>query len=534
MNLTSILYSHKGKIMNMKTKLYIFLFLLFTSVISGCYDKKELRNDEVEVIAVEGLKDTIVYIGQTLEFTPTVTSNMPNADFSYKWEIYSKSAIKQEISTEKDLSLIINRDAGVWTLVFHAKNNKTGFSFLSTSVLRIDTEYTRGWYVLKDDGTNSDIDQFLTPNSILETEKTPKSENIISTINGRSLDGKSGRLGVCPKYTIMMGGKVARDKFVLSAFSEKDAMILDVTTMKKGRDINDMTYNPFTVKNVQALSLGSLGTRVLINDGQLHTMNAEKSSTATNAGIFSAPRVRLGLNNLPVDYKMSKYAIVGTDFFLAFDQISTSFYQGNAKSPYMDDAPKSPLSNLALKETGLECIYLGVTKEIYMDTRKYARSYGVFKDKTGQKGIYLLNSTNNGWEFSKILNLTSSDKAYNAEIFTIPTEEDVMYFESAGVVYSYNLSNTDNITLTEEFNIPDGEKLSVLRHMKNGESANAYKFDYMVVGTNVGGNYKFRMFTRNEGNFSPKTPVIEFGGKGNCSDVIYVAPNMVVEPIPLF
>jgi hypothetical protein len=76
----------------------------------------------------------------------------------------------------------IIQPAKAWILEFAAKNKHTGYTKIITSTINVGTQFTRGWYILKDNGNQSDLDLFLTPTTIVPTSSI---ENVYSLVNGK-------------------------------------------------------------------------------------------------------------------------------------------------------------------------------------------------------------------------------------------------------------------------------------------------------------------------------------------------------------
>lgn len=100
----------------------------------------------------------------------------------YETNVQGRIEPLDTIGRTKDLNYYVREDAKDWVLVFMVRNKKTGYTQYKNSTLTVNTQFTRGWYVLKDDGTQSDLDLFLTPASAKAEEKV---EDVFSLVNGK-------------------------------------------------------------------------------------------------------------------------------------------------------------------------------------------------------------------------------------------------------------------------------------------------------------------------------------------------------------
>ena len=148
-------------------KLYILtLAVTIAAMVSSCYkDKGNYSYATSEVITITGIAPSYDKISKQdkITLTPTVSSSSPNASFEYFWGIYEtnvQGSVPKIDTIAKTLNLdyFITQSAKAWVLVFGAKNKTTGLQQLVTSTINVITPFTRGWYVLKDDGTSTDLD----------------------------------------------------------------------------------------------------------------------------------------------------------------------------------------------------------------------------------------------------------------------------------------------------------------------------------------------------------------------------------------
>lgn len=510
----------------MVKKLYIYLLSIISILFSGCFsDKGNYDYAKKEVITVEGIEKFYSRVTgvDALTITPTVHSSEPGAKLTYKWEIFELvlgQTVKLEtIATTKDLNYPIKNNAKKYVVMHTVTNQVTGYSHITTIDLQVVTEYINGWYILKDNGTKSDIDLFPTPTSITPLP-TPR-ENIMLTVNGRQLEGKGNKLATLSQYNIEVPEKGYVKSRAFFALSEKDIFVTDITNMKIVRDVSDITYSALSPANPQLIfgAKGGMMDQFMLNDGQLHSIY----NMSGNIGVFGQAKV---MDEKLSPYRLSKYVIDTYKLYLMFDEISSSFVVGNsATSIFLTRIIDDPSTPIKANNNNLECLYMGV-----QDIASYAapkKIYGVFRDKT-TKVVKILAidgstiPTKFKAEVKSVVN--AGDKLNQAELITLSRDENVIYFVAEGKVWSRNLeSNLEKV----EFTPASGEKITFLRHLSQAAAKVSvdYHYNYIVVGSNSAGTYNVRMFTKSAGSFSPSTPAIEFGGKGNCVDILHIYPD---------
>src|SRR5689334_18880633 len=142
-------------------KLYILMLAVATTcLVTSCYkDKGNYSFTDKEVITMTGIATSYDKVSQQdrITLTPSVSSSMPNASFEYYWGIYEtnvQGAVPKIDTIAKTLNIdyFVAKPAKTWVLVFGAKNKTTGLQKIVTANVNVITPFTRGWYVLKDDG----------------------------------------------------------------------------------------------------------------------------------------------------------------------------------------------------------------------------------------------------------------------------------------------------------------------------------------------------------------------------------------------
>lgn len=504
----------------MKYKNLSLIVLMLAFVTSGCLkDKSNYIYKDSEQITVEGIESSYTVTSQVdkLTLSPTAKSSEPNAEFEYLWGIYETSVqgyapVLDTIAKTKDLDYLITQPAKAWVLVYRVTNKKTGYSAYFTSTINVVTAFTRGWYVAKDDGTNTDLDLFFTDGSI---EPSGMNENVYSKVNGTTLPGKAQFLSFFHTYKSRVTGVLGNTR-ALFLTTDKNLAAININTLEPIRTIDNILFGSPEVRQPAQFFNGS-SAYYLINGGQLHTIY----NMSANDGRFGA-RVMADANNRP--YYLSKYflsAWINDPFF--FDETTGSFLSmsmgyGQFMAGTTDaEGTEMPANNNA----NLKLLYMGTKSFV---TAQSITGIAIFQDKNDPSLKILSTITGQSNRKLLILNdtLTTTDKLYDATDYTVLNgDENLMYFAVGNEIWSRNLSNGYEQL---EYSIPAGEELTYIRHKKYTSEA-AYAYNFVIIGTKSGSKYKVRMFEKASGSITGE-PKVVLEGNGIARDVFYISPSV--------
>ena len=492
---------------------FSILVLLFVSCFKDESNYDYADPEKITVTGINGSYDRITMV-DSINITPVVSSTDASAKFQYYWGIYETSvqgAIPKvdTICKTQNLKYFVKQPAKAWVLVFGAKNTNTGFTQIITSTLNVITQFTRGWYVLKDDGTKSDIDLFLTPASITPASKM---ENVYSLVNnGKKLDGKAKGMNFESSYKSMVTGVLGNTR-AMFVFSTKDASIINTNTVQEIRDFNGSFYAPPSVKAPNGMFVGSAAD-YFVNNGLIHSIYA----MSANTGVFGNYQMKDAANS---PYKVSDYYYT---YFVSdpilFDETSSSFVSAGGAGSILNSVTDAAGTAMPANKNNKTLLYMGM--------KASGSAVALLKDKTNANLKILAQITPTVSAFKMTCDtLLATSKLFNATIVTCNyTDEGMIYFVSGGnQVWSRNLVNKGEQL---QYTAPAGETVVFIRHKKYTESANtAYSYNFVMVGTTDGTNYNVRMFTKTAGNLAT-TPVVTLTGKGsNVGDVFYLSPSV--------
>lgn len=509
----------------MKTNIVLLSVTLILMLFSCAKDDSNYNYTDNESISIEGVEDIYTLISQKdrLKISPKVSSNK-ESDFEFRWGIYETSVQGRPepldtIARTKDLDYFITENAKTWILVLMVKNKKTGFTQYKNITLNINTAFTRGWYVLKDDGTMSDLDLFLTPSSPKAEDKL---ENIYSVVNGKKIDGKGTFLSFYSSYKSTITGSLGNTR-TLMVSTDKDIQSISINSLRKIRDKNDIFLGgPREIGAPAFVFMGPFYANFIMNKGHLHHIYA----MSANSGQFGNT-IRIDASDSPYELAPTFCSSTVADPIL-FDNTSSSFVtlpngSGSMLVNFSENAPTIPLKNINKR-----ALYIGYKEQTYLPAPVYSfqvGAYGVFQSKTNpaQKSIIRLDQLNQQIRASEEV-LESSKKLYNATLYaTLHGEENMLFFVNNNQVWNYNLSNGFEQL---QFTPAAGEEITFIRHINyTNTSDTGYPFNLFIIGVKSAGGYKIYMFNKSSGSLNT-SPYQVLTGNGIPRAIFYISPNV--------
>lgn len=497
----------------------IILCLGISLFISSCAkDHSNYDYADKEVITVTGMDAVYTKTSgvDRLAVNPVATSTDPNAKFEYLWGIYETNVqgyapVLDTLAKTKELDFLVNQAAKLWILVLRVTNTNTGYAQFFTADVNVITAYTRGWYIQKDNGTQTDLDLFLT-----ETNSVPdgKLENVFSLANGSKLDGKANQLTFLSAYKsdILTPGRFSNTRTFFIT-TDKEVVAVDINTFKVLRNFNSLFYSPPAIKAPKFVFLGAQANYIN-NNGQLYSIY----TMSANTGQFGVGKIK---NELGESYNLSKYFLGSyVSNPVLFDEVSSSFISSTGSGTTLLAAGDASTTQMPANNNNKTLLYMGQRQASPL------LGYAVLQDKTDPSLKILAKVTGNNTAKLELLNdtLKPTDKIYNATRYTLFNgDENMIYFVVGNEVWSRNLTNKFEQL---QFTAPAGETITYIRHRKYSTSSDInFAYNYFVIATKMGANYKVRMFNKANGNLNA-SPEFTMEGIGAVADVFYLSPKI--------
>ena len=494
-------------------KTYILLAIVGLLLVSCFEDNGNYRYTTGEQITVSGVEKEYLrhFMNDRLVVRPEVTSTDPEARFEYLWTISSQGRLGDTLTQDKVLDTLVNWDPNLnYTLVLAVTNTNSGYTVYQEAELIVGTPYSRGWYVLKDDGRQADIDLY---------SEQGKLNDILSFVNGQNLKGKAQKLSFIANHQVFdeEKNKYTAQK-TLFALTDQDLLGIDISKAGINRTFENIFYEVPERPQPQMM-FETMMSSYLLNDGKVYSI----FNMSDNSGKFGMPA---NLNG-GYDYRLSKHAYC--DYFndlLVFDELSSSFYTTTYYIGSLLGIKDGQDTEMTCSHNNKRLLYMG-NKELYMGTTAYA----VMEDKN-RSDIRMISrlDLSNRSSYISISNDTilPTEKAFKAERFALSQTEEVLYFVADGKLWARNIAGKHGLE-TEQFTIPSGETVSFLKYLKYKEEGIDY--NYVVLGTQVGDRYKIRFFAKlSGGNIDPRPELVlpreGESASGHAGDVLYVSPKM--------
>lgn len=481
----------------------IYLFSLFLFV--SCFHDEGIYNySEPLVIQVEGIeKQYKVSAGEVIKLHPNIYPD--NRKYECFWTIAPSNAQTAEavdtISRSKDFEYTVNKSIGAYKLRFRAKDIETGIFAYNEYLVDVTTEMASGWWVLKGEDKETDFDFFSSLNN-------KKKENILKT-NGYSMKGEPLNLHFTHSFW-HFDPNSQKDVLTSTVFvaSTEDIVAIDYFTGQILSQYEDLFVDKPEQRNVRALFAGPSDVHVYV-DNTVYTMYNSKYTIYKQFIIKT-----LG------DYELSQH-IHSTSISLPilFNQNESSFCSVSRNAPKLLSFTQGPISP---NNMGMDLLFLGgKTNSAYSPgdevfaimKKRESEEYKLLKMEglpyTGMQGPLIKES----------INLDKSLDVLHAEFKTLNQNNNIIYYSKNNKLYSCNL---DTQTEDEQsIALPADEEITYMEFLKYSPyGSDDSWFDYLVIATAKGQNYKLYLHPVNAGEVKPADKTFE--GKGRVKRVCYM------------
>ncbi len=496
----------------MKNIIYVLIILCLYSCLE---DEGNYIYTENEKISISNVEEAYIKLFQEerLVINPDIVSTKNSSEYEYAWVIEQSYYFRDTISTGKDIDVLVEWKPGDYTITYSAKNLSTGYTAYINTTLTVSTKYSRGWFVLKNEGDVADVDLY---NDNLEFYK-----DIIYLVNGVHLKGQAHALVFDSGYSNFdpISNKYIKENVFL-LMTNKDLGVIRGADARLIRDFDNFFFE-LPEGRRSMMFYRRYDALAFINDGLVHTL----STSSSNNGRVSIPKKLNG----GTDYYLSQYGYC--DYFngiMVFDSLSSTFYKVINGVPNLINVNDKSGTEMSCINNGKKLVYLGNNK-LYFGSTAYAVMHD--KEDPSLRMVSRINVSSLGSDKISISNdtLSQDDEAYDAGIYTISSSEEILYFTSEGGLWSRNVAEK-GVPNKLQFDIPDDEEATFIKCIKYKETG-VLDYNYLVLGTQKGDKYKIRFFTKTTaGNIDPvpdfTLPEGDEFATGRAGDVIYNSPRV--------
>ncbi|MEN7550225.1 PKD-like family lipoprotein [Rapidithrix thailandica] len=128
---------------------------------SACYE--DLGNYDyspINEIAIEGISEEYnVFFSDSFQLSPNLTFTLDpggeDQNYDYEWFVINKAGVlpaekKKDLSTEKDLNILVSLTPGKYTLYYRVLDKQSGIQWQQTCDFNVKSNIFEGWLVLND------------------------------------------------------------------------------------------------------------------------------------------------------------------------------------------------------------------------------------------------------------------------------------------------------------------------------------------------------------------------------------------------
>lgn len=480
---------------------YIFIGILLLMAATSCY--KDLGNYDYgtkTAIQIDSIKNLYeVYSGDSLHIVPEITSC--SEVVSYEWSMYDSLQQVAEVrvlSTEKELHDLIVLPQGVYKMEYKV-TDADGYTQIASSIVSVITEFSEGFYVLKEVEGNSDLDLY-------PTKAAPMPDLMFNLFEER-LQGLPQDLFIAPNHRYIDDTLAKQSEYVIYPITTEETRMIKLSDMETLFNYEDFFYQLPAEKEQPGYFVYGTLAFTLLTDHNVYTYNAMAGWPSGKYNDHSAyPNGCTALQPAPY-VSTSMLGDVSLYDNLNGQFLYVSQFGGLMQFKSEADRPISPF--------GLNC------NMVYMRQPKGGgTAYAVMENKeNGERYIFTLDKLNNSNAnpIAKVDTLLAENHIYEAENFTVSEGGVFMFYNVGNQLYSYEIATGNELPLNLNL---DGENICMIDYLYCLKSPAWHKF---IVATSNGERYKLYLFEANTGNLPDlSVPPTIYEGTGKPKAIHYV------------
>ncbi|MDR2414859.1 MAG: hypothetical protein LBD64_07745 [Odoribacteraceae bacterium] len=500
------------------TRVAILMACFLYSCINDKGNYRYLDMDEIAPASISNIENEYTVLsGQSFALDPLVEGINNEEEYEHLWYIYgigfSRSGWKDTIGRERNLDYRVTIASGTYRVTYKITSKNTGVSAYFSTDVRVISDFSRGWFITKDNGSVTDIDMIDMDGRVLP--------DLIQAMNGSGVPGIAVKTTYIPNgYNHVEqnpDGTVTLHEYqkVFFVISESDFNVISGENFKRYAAFDESFYELPATKKPRDVIVGTLFVN-LLNNGKLHEMPVLYANTAR----FGNPLI--GSNSV------SPYFFRHTsNGFLVFDQESRSFKVSAFWQPSLLPVAERADAPVSCNNMEHDLLFMQEQAAYYSLT---SRGLALFKHReTGTCHGAVLDAKWMDFDnpISSFIEVPAESQGVTrAAIRAVHNVNDVIYFSDGGnTVGMYNVSNG-----VEKRNIlayDEGESVASIEHVSYHASISANPSpNCLAVLTNKAGRWKMYLY-RFTGYTSDleSAPYEVHEGEGNARDVLYRDPG---------
>lgn len=247
---------------------HIYYLFLLAAVAFGCYDDKgnydyaELAEVSIELPAASYSRQ----VGESLQITPVVTTDIPESDLAYTWEFEVDTMdvwydYYISVYEGKNLDYVMDADLfteGTYNLRLNVSQTSTGRHFYSEEVaVTVTTEPSHlGLMVLHGDGTSTDIG-IIVAEEFYWSAPTEETEELVLPAYYSEANGGEKMTGIGRQVLQAYVGWGSADYRYIIALTDESSTVAAPKTMEKEGEWNDLFAGNLNKGNPRAVLVNS-------------------------------------------------------------------------------------------------------------------------------------------------------------------------------------------------------------------------------------------------------------------------------------
>lgn len=509
----------------MKKIRIIFLAVVCLAFVS-CYenDDKYGAGKEMSVTGVDDVYNKTALI-DVLHIEPSVKVTDTGDELEYQWRLWRdysndsgtpKDLVIKTIGTEKTLDYLVVEKPDTYRVEFKATNKTTGQEVYAVTTLKVTNQFSKGFYVLKDMGTATDMD--------LHTDDGTLMSDVIEKVQGARLPGMPNSLSVLPKYNYIHTETLVKHiTTTLNVATTDGFWIIDIANLNVGYDLETMFYFPPETGNSLFSTFIYYGA-IYLSDKGIYYTTYDLVWGSGGSGMFGTAV------SITDGYRPNKHITADRYYTYFFDELNGRFLTINYNGALyacsnQNSAGNTPdISTNNISET---MVFFGRNR--LTSAAANGRGFAIMQDPATPSTRYLYEMTLNGLTTNPMLskrtitglNLNQATLFANCE-----NQARVLYYAVGGKVYTYLIDDQveQELTLTD---FGAGEEITYIKNIYwTAASTDTGKFNYLAIGTWSGGNYKIYLYSIVAGVPVGSPRVLQ--GEGKAIGMQYVTPDFTV------
>ncbi len=500
----------------MKKKLLsLTLMCSLLVLISSCFDDDSTAWQNpltrITISGIESAYEKTAYVNDILQIHPSVETGLRDDEVEYRWIMINErtgNVTEQgdtiqplEIGSTKDLDYEVNVGPGTYQVRLYVTDKATGNSAMAYTSLTVQTNFSKGFYILKEtaDG-NTELDELDFTWNL--------AENLLQKIDGQPMPGKPANL--CQIYDqnyINQDNDEIETTNGLIVSSEKDFGIYRAKDMNRILDRTNIFFDDDPTDEVVYGTYSSSFSSMLLSSKGFYS--------------FSGGTGQFGMPDIDIAGSPYYYADFAADGGGAFWNPSTHSITGfdYLLNPYPITDMSMGGEDITQNLTNYDCLHCGYSYVSWMET-----GYFILRDNATQdRYIYLLDGSFSGQYLNSRTKLDPNSHMAKAEHYaTNGISASYIYCAEGGKLYAC-ITNTGDFSEVEikPEGLPAGEYINFVANQFWDDSTTGNVFNYLIVGTQSGNNYKLYVYDTN-GGAPVGSPIKVVEGTGKVRKVRYL------------